>query len=147
MSGSISASTSIKSKITKVAGGGGLQVRLRFTLLICSVLLLGSVVLQAQLFGGPKKQDEATAPRNLTGNVFDRADKPVSGAIVYLKNTRSLAVITYIASEDGSYRFNNLSPNVDYEVRAELGGHKSLPKTLSSFDSRKQAHINLKLEK
>ena len=109
-----------------------------------AVLLL-SAFLSAQLFGG--KKDDAAAPRNLTGDVFDKEDRVVPNAIVYLKNTRSLAVVTFITGQDGSYRFNNLSPNIDYEVRAESGGRKSPAKTLSSFDARKQAHINLKIDK
>lgn len=117
----------------------------RLALIGAAVLLL-SACLCAQLFGG-KKNDDASAPRNLAGTITDRSDHPVPSAIVYLKNTRTLAVATFIAENDGSYRFNNLSPNVDYEVRAESSGRKSQVKTLSSFDTRKQAHINLKLEK
>ena len=113
---------------------------------IVAFFLLFSACLWAQLFGG-KKVDESTQPRNLSGTVFDHSDKPVPNAIVYLKNTRTLAVITFIAEENGDYRFNNLSPNIDYEVHAELNGHKTAMKTLSSFDTRKQAHINLKMEK
>jgi protocatechuate 3,4-dioxygenase beta subunit len=117
----------------------------RLVLISVAVVLL-SGLLCAQLFGG-KKTDDSSAPRNLTGTIFDKADKVVPSAIVYLKNTRSLAVATFITGEDGSYRFNNLSPNIDYEVRAESGGRKSQVKTLSSFDTRKQAHLNLKIEK
>ncbi len=119
---------------------------MRRVVLISVAVVLLSACLCAQLFGG-KKADDAAAPRNLTGTIFDKADHTVAGAIVYLKNTRSLAVATFIAEQDGSYRFNNLSPNVDYEVRAESNGRKSPVKTLSSFDTRKQAHINLKLDK
>jgi hypothetical protein len=118
----------------------------RRLVLISAAVLLLSAFLCAQLFGG-KKADDATAPRNLTGTIFDKEDRIIPSAIVYLKNTRSLAVVTFISEQDGSYRFNNLSPNVDYEVRAESAGHKSQVKTLSSFDTRKQAHINLKLDK
>ncbi|MGB8770019.1 MAG: carboxypeptidase-like regulatory domain-containing protein, partial [Candidatus Korobacteraceae bacterium] len=53
--------------------------------------------------------------RTLTGVVLDKSDAPVSNAVVYLKNTKSLAVKTVIAGNDGSYRFPELSPNVDYE--------------------------------
>ena len=116
----------------------------RLPLIGVAVLLL-SVTLCAQLFGG--KKDDTSAPRNLTGDIFDKEDHVVPNAIVYLKNTRTLAVITFITGNDGSYRFNNLSPNIDYEVRAEANGRKSQVKTLSTFDTRKQAHINLKLDK
>jgi hypothetical protein len=118
----------------------------RRLVLISAALLLLSAFMGAQIFGG-KKADDPSAPRKLTGNVFDKEDHVVPSAIVYLKNTRSLAVATFITEQDGSYRFNNLSPNIDYEVRAESNGRKSQVKTLSTFDARKQAHINLKLDK
>jgi hypothetical protein len=40
-----------------------------------------------------------------------------------------------------------LSPDVDYELKADFQGASSGPKTLSSFDSKKKAVINLKLNK
>jgi hypothetical protein len=44
------------------------------------------------------------------------------------------------------YRFPSLSPNIDYQVYAQYQSHKSDTKTLSSFDSRPNAVINLKVE-
>jgi uncharacterized protein YxeA len=90
--------------------------------------------------------DKEPQVRSLTGQVMNQQDKPLSGAIVYLKNTKTMAVKTFIAGQDGTYRFNALSPNVDYEVHAEHNGKKSDAKTLSSFDSRKTAYINLKIK-
>ena len=89
-------------------------------------------------------QQEQT--RSLQGQVMNDADSAVPGAIVYLKNTKTLAVKTFFADKDGMYRFNALSPNIDYEVYAEHQGKKSDTKTLSSFDSRRQATINLKIK-
>ncbi len=119
---------------------------MRRTLVVCALVLMLSSMLSAQLFGG-KKPEEASGPRNLTGTVYDRQDRPVPNAIVSLKNTRTLAIATFITADNGEYRFNNLSATADYEVHAESGGKKSAPRTLSSFDSRKQAKINLKIEK
>lgn len=89
--------------------------------------------------------DQATQVRTLQGQVMDDREAPLPDAIVYLKNTKTLTVKTYIAGKDGSYRFNALSPNIDYEVYAEHDGKKSDTKTLSSFDNRKTANINLKV--
>jgi Carboxypeptidase regulatory-like domain len=83
--------------------------------------------------------------RTLTGRVFTGENQPVAKAVVYLKNTKTLAVKTYISDTDGTYRFPALSPNVDYEVYAEYNGAHSDTKTLSAFDSRKQANITLKI--
>ena len=90
--------------------------------------------------------EQPPAVRSLDGLVTNHGEVPLNKAIVYLKNTKTLAVKTYITAEDGMYRFPGLSPNVDYEVYAEFQGKKSGTKTLSSFDSRKAARINLKID-
>jgi small nuclear ribonucleoprotein (snRNP)-like protein len=92
------------------------------------------------------KREKPPEFRNLTGVVLDKADSPVKDAIVYLKNRKTKALTTFIADADGAFRFPNLSRTEDYEVYAELKGQKSLVKTLSSFDSRTNAKINLYVE-
>lgn len=94
----------------------------------------------------PALADNPPQVRSLQGQVMDNRDAPVGGAVVYLKNTKTLSVKTFIADKDGNYRFNALSPNVDYDVYAESNGKKSDTKTLSSFDTRKAAYINLKIK-
>jgi hypothetical protein len=69
----------------------------------------------------------------------------VAGAVVQLKNTKTLQVRSFITKDDGTYYFLGLSPDIDYELHAEYQGASSSTKTLSSFDSRKEAIINLKL--
>jgi hypothetical protein len=91
-----------------------------------------------------KKNESQT--RLLTGQVVNQADAPQSEAVVYLKNTRTLVVKTYITDSKGIYRFPELSPDVDYQIYAEYKGTKSETRTLSSFDSRLQPTINLKIE-
>ena len=83
--------------------------------------------------------------RTLIGHVMSSQDQPQQKAIVYLKNTKTLLIKTYITDSDGSYRFPVLAVNVDYEIYAEHEGLRSDTKTLSSFDSRKLANITLKL--
>jgi hypothetical protein len=78
--------------------------------------------------------------------VLDKADKPVANAIVYLKNSKTLAMKTYIAQSNGTYRFPELSPNVDYDVYAQKDGKKSNSKTLSQFDDRQKPNINLVID-
>ncbi|HEY5177628.1 MAG TPA: carboxypeptidase-like regulatory domain-containing protein [Terriglobales bacterium] len=84
--------------------------------------------------------------RTLTGVVLDKSDAPVSNAVVYLKNMKSLAVKTVIAANDGTYRFPELSPNVDYQIYAQREGKKSDTKTLSQFDDRQAANIVLRIK-
>lgn len=84
--------------------------------------------------------------RLLTGKVMDREDNPLPNAVVYLTNTRTRAVKTYIVGTDGTYRFPALAPNIDYEVYAQFQGRKSDSKTVSQFDNREQVQINLKVD-
>jgi energy-converting hydrogenase Eha subunit E len=109
---------------------------------VAAVALVALVLLAA----GPALADNPPQVRSLQGQVVDNNDAPIGGAVVYLKNTKTLAVKTFIAGKDGTYRFNALSPSVDYEVYAEADGKKSDTKTLSSFDTQKQARINLKIK-
>lgn len=85
--------------------------------------------------------------RTVRGAVLDKSENPVSSAVVYLKNIRTLAVRTYISDRSGEYRFSGLDPNVDYEVHAESESMTSNTRTVSSFDSRKDIVISLKLDK
>lgn len=94
-----------------------------------------------------KDKDEDANTRALGGVVRNEGDEAVDGAVVQLKDTKTLRVRSYITKSDGQYRFYGLSPNVDYEVRASFKDTSSDTKTLSLFDSRKQAVINLKLDK
>src|SRR5580693_9664506 len=97
----------------------------------------------AQLFGRePKKEDKT---RLLTGKVLDAGDSPLPDAVVYLTNTHTRAVKTYIVGADGTYRFPALQPSIDYEVYAQYNNHKSRNKTVSQFDDRQQVYIDLKI--
>jgi hypothetical protein len=91
-------------------------------------------------------KDKGDAGRLLTGRVIDKDDAPLPSSVVYLANTRTRAVKTFIVGQDGNYRFPALSPNVDYEVYAQYQGHKSDTKTVSQFDSRAQVNINLRID-
>lgn len=110
------------------------------SLIAGALLLVISVVATA----APDKKDKQEG-RLLYGKVLDKQDNPVAGAIVYLTNTRTHAVKTYIIGQDGTYRFPGLS-TVDYEVYAQYNGHKSDTKSVSQFDDRSQVYIDLRID-
>jgi Carboxypeptidase regulatory-like domain len=95
-----------------------------------------------------KEQKRAEAQlRVLHGSVIDKAENPIPSSVVYLKNVKSQAVKTYIADESGNYRFSGLDPNVDYEIHAEHDDLSSPVRTISSFDSRRDIEVTLKLSR
>src|ERR1700691_1397503 len=121
-------------------------------MLLASLLLMTSLApvfsppvlaAPAQLFGRePKKEDKT---RLLTGKVLDAADSPLPNAVVYLTNTHTRSIKTYIVAADGTYRFPGLQPGIDYEVYAQFNKHKSATKTVSQFDDRAQVYVPLKI--
>ena len=90
-------------------------------------------------------QQRGNAQRVVQGKVFDAGNAPIKGAVVYLKDGRT--VKSFFSDDEGSYRFGQLSQNTDYEIWAENNGKKSAVKTISSFDSKNQFNINLKIDK
>jgi hypothetical protein len=100
-------------------------------------------------FGGPKdkkdKEEDANT-RALSGVVRNDRDDPVEGAVVQIKDLKTLRVRSFITKADGKYQFHGLSTNVDYEVVANHQGASSDKKTLSVYDSRKEAVINLQIK-
>jgi hypothetical protein len=108
---------------------------------IAAALVLG---MSALAHATPDKKDKQQG-RLLYGKVLDQHDNPIVDAVVYLTDTRTHAVKTYIVGQDGVYRFPGLS-NVDYEVFAQHNGHKSDIRSVSQFDDRPQVYIDLRIQ-
>jgi len=92
-----------------------------------------------------KKGEDANV-RSVEGVVESAQGSLVDGAVVQLKNTKTLQVRSFITQREGAYYFHGLSLDVDYELKAEFKGLSSPVRRLSVFDSRKKAVVNLKLE-
>ena len=111
---------------------------------VCSSALL--VTLSALLFAAPDKKEKSVG-RLLYGKVLDTQDNPLPDAVVYVTNTRTRAVKTYIVGRDGGYRFPALATGVDYQVYAQTGANKkSDTKSLSQFDDRSEVYLVLKID-
>lgn len=94
-----------------------------------------------------KSKKEALTLRSLQGTVFDKDDKPVVGAIVQLKDVRTLQMRSYVSKENGEYHFSSLKVDDDYEVEARNNNMTSGTKKISIFDNRKIVVQNLKTDK
>jgi hypothetical protein len=108
--------------------------------------LVAALLLLASIATAQDKKREAQL-RTVRGVVMDKSDNPLSGSVVFLKNTRTNSVRSSYTDDSGSYRFSGLDPNADYELHAEREGTKSTTRTVSSFDSRKDIVLNLKIDK
>jgi hypothetical protein len=112
------------------------------------VVLLVWLVMFAGLATRAAQDSKHESPlRTVHGQILDKAEGPISAAVVFLKNNRTNTVRSYISDDSGNYRFSGLDPNADYELHAEKDGVKSETRTISSFDSRKDIALNLKLDK
>jgi hypothetical protein len=109
-------------------------------------LVLAAVVITAAV-PSHAKDKSSDSGRLLTGKVTGKQDEPLANAVVYLSNTRTRAVKSFIVGQDGVYRFPALSPNIDYEVYAQHEGRKSDTKNVSQFDTRPSVNINLRIDK
>jgi hypothetical protein len=91
-------------------------------------------------------QQRGPVRRTIEGKVHDRNDAPLKGAVVYLKDSRTLAVKSFISDDDGVFHFGQLSQNTDYELYAEFEGKRSKSKTISSFDNKNDFNFTLKID-
>ena len=97
-------------------------------------------------FGPPLAQAQNLGQRAVMGTVLDANSAPVSGATVFLKNLKSKAVRSYTSTGDGHFRFTQVNMAQDHELWAEKDGKKSAVKTVSSWDTRKEFEVDLKLK-
>jgi len=110
----------------------------KFTAIWMAILLIAVLPGVAQ-----KKKDPAT--RSVIGTVTTSDGKPAVGAVVQLKDTKTKQVRSFYTQDKGEYYFHELSTDIEYELSATFQGSSSATRTLSVFDSRKEAVLNLKL--
>ena len=85
-----------------------------------SALLLAVLVL-AGAGGSPaqetkKEKREAAAERIVQGSVTDPDGKLIDGAVVKLKDMRTLQVRSFYTQKNGGYHFSGLKLDNDYEL-------------------------------
>jgi hypothetical protein len=92
---------------------------------------------------GAGQRSTTPKERVIDGKVVDKGDTALAGSVVYLKDTRSLSVKTFICDEAGHFHFGHLSQNTDYELWADSKGVKSNTKSISSFDDKNSYYFTL----
>lgn len=97
--------------------------------------------------GAPALAQDDRPTRSVKGLVTDEQENPIEGAVVQIKNTKTLQVKSFITDSDGSYYFHGLDTNVDYQLKARSGDVVSRTRTVSTFDDRKEVVYNFELKK
>lgn len=108
---------------------------------------LGVLAMPAAAAGGPvaATTTKVAKPRTVVGVVRDRSGAPIQGAVVYLKDARSLAVKSFLSDADGRFHFRQLSMTTDYDLWAELHGDRSKIRRISQFNSKPDLNYRLKV--
>src|SRR5260370_23001324 len=109
--------------------------------ILLSLAVAAAFAVSAAAQSKKEKQEEASA-RSLQGQVTDPDDKPVVGAVVQLKDMRTLQVRSFITQDGGSYHFSGLKTDTDYQVKADYNGASSASRTLSGFADPKTPIAN-----
>ena len=121
-----------------------------FSNIYCRATCLGLAtfltIVPAALIVAPAHAAAPATERVVQGEVTSKTGAPVNGAIVYLKDSKTTSVKTYITDAAGHYRFGQLSQNVDYEIWAESNGERSKTRSISSFDSRDNFNFAFRIE-
>jgi len=110
-------------------------------------VLMVAMLLAAVAGAALSQDDRESRLRTVRGTVVDKDDAPVAGGVVYLKNMKNNTIRTTIAGDDGTYRFSGLDPNVDYGIHAEHKDSASNTRKVSSFDTRREMVMHLKINK
>ena len=114
------------------------------TLLAAGALTLPVTALLAH--PGSAYAQRGPVQRSVEGTVQDSAGANIKGAVVYLKDTKSLSVKSFVSTDAGTFHFGQLSPDTDYDIWAETQGKKSKTKSISQFNSKNQFIYTLKIE-
>lgn len=86
------------------------------------------------------------AERIVQGIVLNSAGAPADNAVVYLQDTKTMVIRSYVANSGGHFHFNQLSPDTDYSVWAEVNKHRSKIRTVSMFSSHLKFTYTLKIK-
>lgn len=96
---------------------------------------------------GPRNAEaQNIGQRVVSGTVLDANSVPVIGATVFLKDLKSKTIRSFTTDAKGHFRFAQVNMAEDHDLWAENGGKKTAVKSVSSWDTRKDFEVELKLK-
>jgi len=109
-----------------------------------AALALGVCVLMSRV--EPIAEAQNLGQRAVNGTVVDGDSAAVPGATVFLQDEKTKSIRSYTTTKEGRFRFTQVNMPEDYDLWAEKEGKKSATKTISSWDTRKEVEVELKLK-
>ena len=96
--------------------------------------------------GLQRAQAQNLGMRVVSGIVVDANSAPMPGVTVFLKDLKSKNIRSFTSDAQGNYRFTQVNMAQDHELWAEKDGKKTAVKTVSSWDTRKEFEVELRLK-
>ncbi|WP_157439884.1 carboxypeptidase-like regulatory domain-containing protein [Terracidiphilus gabretensis] len=84
--------------------------------------------------------------RVVNGVVLSADGVVLTSATVFLQNTKNKSIRSYTTAADGHFRFAQVNMSEDFDLWAEKDSKKSPSKTISSWDSRKDVSVELRIK-
>lgn len=131
----------MKTRTSKVIPRGWLPCALALGAVLTAPLGVPSALAS----GSPAQSTKVPQLRTIEGTVSDKDGAPVQGAVVYLQDSKSLTVKSYLSDAQGHFHFRQLSMSADFDLWAELNGERSKTKNISQFNSKTDLTYELKL--
>ena len=124
-----------------------LRAGARLLCIVALVAALNTAATPAVWASGPAAETTKVPKlRTVEGMVCRDDGKPVQGAVVYLQDSKSLAVKSYLSDAQGKFHFRQLSMSADYDLWAEMNGKRSRTKSISQFNSKPDVQYRLKVK-
>jgi hypothetical protein len=116
-------------------------------LVLLTLVAAPSFTVAAPAWGSGAAAETTKVPklRTVEGVVCRDDGKPVQGAVVYLQDSKSLAVKSYLSDAHGEFHFRRLSMSADFDLWAEMNGKRSKTKSISQFNSKTDVQYRLKV--
>ena len=130
---------------TKRKSNRAIRLAVALSLGISPTVPVGMTALSCLTAARPARAATKVTERVADGQVVTKSDTPISGAVVFLRDSHSQAIRTYICDQQGHFHFGQLAQNTDYELWAESNGVRSHSKSISSFDSKNDYIFTLKI--
>jgi hypothetical protein len=80
------------------------------------------------------------------GVVVDHRGRPTGDAVIQAEGLISLQIRSFVTENDGRYHFLDLNSDRDYKLQARYDGAWGSARTLSAFDHREEATVNIRVD-